>query len=106
MITDRTYGGPGTIPSFLSEQQLAHLRTLMDANTHRPAWMEQYFSARCGVLDAIAFNLPDYDSRRDTLPVYLSQDIMEGLESVGRVLHESQFDQEVDHGEVLSVEQF
>ena len=73
VMTDRTYGGPGTIPSFLSDQQLAHLRALTD-NTHRPAWTERYFSARCGVLDAIAFSMPEYDSRRDTLPVYVSED--------------------------------
>ncbi|KAF9026161.1 hypothetical protein BDZ89DRAFT_1161429 [Hymenopellis radicata] len=87
--TEQTYGGPGTLRSFLTPRQLSQLRRVMDDSAVRPAWLEQYHSKRCGIMDAIAFSLPDYDSRIDTLPLYTSNEIIQGLQSVERLIEDT-----------------
>ncbi|KAF8918920.1 hypothetical protein CPB85DRAFT_1279390 [Mucidula mucida] len=91
--TDRTYGGPGTVPAWFTPRQLAELRRTMELH-ERPAWLERYFSVRLSVLDFAAFSLPDYDSRIATLPLYAGQEIVDGLESVERVLRETRIEEE------------
>ncbi len=87
--TEQTYGGPRTLLSFLTARQLSQLRRVMDESALRPAWLEQYHSKRCGIMDAIAFSLPDYDSRIDTLPLYTSTEIIQGLQSVERLIEDT-----------------
>lgn len=51
----------------------------------RPPWVDRYFYARPQFGN---IGVPDYTSERGTLPVYMSRELVTGIESMARVLHE------------------
>ncbi|KAH8826699.1 hypothetical protein DL96DRAFT_1528403 [Flagelloscypha sp. PMI_526] len=94
-------GGPGTIPTFVSPDQQRRLQVGAQRNLNeedRPAWMERYYSRRRSVFEPVALALPpEYQSRlgTDTLPVYVSQEIADGVRNVEVELEASRVEVEV-----------
>ncbi len=66
-MTDSTYGGPGCVPTLLTQAQAEEFRR-STVTAARPEWVERYYSARLENLDAVAFALPVYT--RAELPAY------------------------------------
>ncbi|KAH8826698.1 hypothetical protein DL96DRAFT_1603867 [Flagelloscypha sp. PMI_526] len=97
-IVTHPLGGPGAVPTFFSPDQ--HQRLLLDLGVNiedRPPWLERYYSRRCSLLDPVALALsPEYQSRvrTETLPVYVTREIAEGVRNIERELEVSRVEAE------------
>ena len=100
MFTDRMYGGPVALQSLLatnnqSDTEPRYFYDQMQDQNDRPRWLEHYFFSRPQFGN---LGVPDYATQAGedvaTLPLYMSRNGSDFVQSILRTLHESEHDPE------------